>query len=512
MGILSKSNTTDKWKSKYFELLDENEIFEKSRKNSEDLLCKTIVRLSLASTGFNKDLDPYLLRIRKQLKKGLKSELLKVELENFSNALMTLNDSVSEDSVADASLLFEFLSQHFPEQKNEIQRIEVKFTKNEFPNAQYLFIAINDFIDSIQSISSLDNIAVSNIQNDAIDSKLVNTHLQHLLDNLDIPLQFESQAQKLKDQLYNNSAIDIALDETVSLLLNIKKHFHSEQQELAKFLAQLTEHLSELGKQASGAQSVTNSSLQNQKQLAQTVTSQVKDLQLSSKKETQLEPLKQLIHNRLAEIALHIEKHQVEEEIERIKVDQELESLTKRIKDMEKESVSLNDKLDVAHYRASHDPLTQLPNRLAYDERLETELARWKRYQSPLSIIIWDIDWFKNINDNFGHKAGDKTLILIAKLLSNYCRETDFVSRFGGEEFTMLLSDTDAQSACQTANKLRKVIEKTAFNSNGKKISITISCGITQFIQDDTGLSAFNRADAALYKAKNNGRNQCVIG
>ncbi len=155
--------------------------------------------------------------------------------------------------------------------------------------------------------------------------------------------------------------------------------------------------------------------------------------------------------------------------------------------------------------------MTGLPNRLAYDERLYTEIARWKRYHSPLSLLIWDIDLFKQINDTFGHKAGDKTLILIAKLLSEHCRETDFVSRFGGEEFTMLLSDTDAQSALYTANKLRQLIEATAFNSSGKKISITISCGITQFTKNDTGESAFTRADKALYSAKKNGRNQCVI-
>jgi diguanylate cyclase len=159
-----------------------------------------------------------------------------------------------------------------------------------------------------------------------------------------------------------------------------------------------------------------------------------------------------------------------------------------------------------------HDPLTDLPNRLAYDERVAIEIARSKRYNTVLSLLMWDIDLFKKINDNFGHKAGDKTLILIASLLSQHCRETDFVSRFGGEEFTMLLSDTNAQSALTTANKIRNIVEKTAFNSNGKKIAITISCGITQFIGSDDDESAFIRADKALYQAKSNGRNQCIIG
>jgi len=236
------------------------------------------------------------------------------------------------------------------------------------------------------------------------------------------------------------------------------------------------------------------------------------DLQQTSKDATQLEPLKKIIHSRLAEISQQIQNNRTEEVAKRNQVHQELDALTQKIQKIEQESTQLKDKLRSAHKRSLHDPLTGLPNRLAYDERLIIELARSNRYKTPLSILIWDIDFFKKINDTFGHKAGDKTLVLISKLLSQHCRETDFVSRFGGEEFTMLLSDSDAQSAFLAADKIRKVVEKSAFNSSGKKISITISCGITQFTKGDTGESAFNRADKALYKAKNNGRNQCIIG
>jgi diguanylate cyclase len=235
-------------------------------------------------------------------------------------------------------------------------------------------------------------------------------------------------------------------------------------------------------------------------------------LQESSKNATNLEPLKQLIHSRLVDIQQQFQQHNIQEQTERNKTHDQLKSLTEKINGLKRESSLLKNKLNTARDQATRDSLTSLPNRLAYDERIIAELARAKRYKHPLSILIWDIDLFKQINDNFGHKAGDKTLALIAKLLSQHCRESDFVSRYGGEEFTMLLSDTDSQSALQTANKIRHIIEKTAFHSSGKKISITISCGITQVIEDDTPESAFIRADNALYQAKNNGRNQCIIG
>jgi len=102
-------------------------------------------------------------------------------------------------------------------------------------------------------------------------------------------------------------------------------------------------------------------------------------------------------------------------------------------------------------------------------------------------------------------------LLLIAKQLSDHSRATDFISRFGGEEFTMLLPNTDSKSALILANQLRQTIEKTGFNASGASVAITISCGITEFTLNDTDESAFERADQALYQAKQQGRNRCCV-
>lgn len=99
----------------------------------------------------------------------------------------------------------------------------------------------------------------------------------------------------------------------------------------------------------------------------------------------------------------------------------------------------------------------------------------------PLTVLIWDIDLFKLINDNFGHRAGDKTLALVAQLILNNCRETDFVARFGGEEFVMLLPNTNSEQAFILAEKIRSIIANSGFNHNGRAIKLTISCGISQF-------------------------------
>ena len=447
MDTTIKENNPDKWKNKYYDLIEENETLENASKAKEELLCKTIKRLSHVATGFNESLDPYLQNIKEQVSKDINIEQLQPELAKFSKAVMALEEikTVSED------------------------------------------VGI-------------------------FDTETLRNNLHNILDQSEIPIKFEPEVQELKKKLYSNISPAIILKETVSLLFEIKKHLQSEQQEIASFLTQVTDQLADIGVKVSGAYSITKASEKKRNLFDQTVSSQFIELQEYSESATELEPLKNLIHSRLDIISQQIQNHQTQEQLERSQGQQELEVLSNKIKKMEEESLQLKDKLIIAHKKAIHDSLTGLPNRLAYDNQLATEIARWRRYQTPLSLLIWDIDYFKKINDTYGHKAGDKTLILIANLLSEHCRATDFVSRFGGEEFTMLLSNTDAKSALLAANKIREVMEKTAFNSNGAKLSITLSCGVTQFTESDTEKSAFERADKALYEAKNKGRNQCLVG
>ena len=189
-----------------------------------------------------------------------------------------------------------------------------------------------------------------------------------------------------------------------------------------------------------------------------------------------------------------------------------MSSLAERVQEMELEANDLRTKLRMENSKAHHDPLTGLANRLAYDERLAQEVARWKRFNKPLTLLIWDIDHFKSVNDRFGHSAGDKVLKIIAAELSAGIRETDFVCRFGGEEFVMLLPGAAMQSAMEVANNLREKIKACQFNSGGKSVAITVSCGLCEFTAGTGPEEVFEQADKALYGAKDQGRDQCQSG
>jgi diguanylate cyclase len=180
-----------------------------------------------------------------------------------------------------------------------------------------------------------------------------------------------------------------------------------------------------------------------------------------------------------------------------------------RLRELEGETDSLRTRLRHERSQAQTDALTGIPNRLAYEQRLEQEVARWKRFSTPLVLLIWDIDRFKDVNDTFGHQAGDKVLRTIARALEGSIRETDFIARYGGEEFVHLMTGTALDECLVVADKLRAMIESTGFHFRDKAVVVTASCGLAQLRDGDSTESWFERADQALYQAKQAGRNRC---
>ena len=185
--------------------------------------------------------------------------------------------------------------------------------------------------------------------------------------------------------------------------------------------------------------------------------------------------------------------------------------LGQQLKVAEEDAANYKNRLNRQQQRLQVDTLTQLHNRSALDERLALEYKRWMRYQSPLCLAMVDVDHFKSINDQFGHLAGDKALKVIARALGSALRDTDFVARFGGEEFVVLLPGINENAIQLPLEKLRSVIKSIPFRFKDERISISISIGATLFRTGDRITDAFERADKALYEAKNAGRDRLVI-
>jgi diguanylate cyclase len=173
---------------------------------------------------------------------------------------------------------------------------------------------------------------------------------------------------------------------------------------------------------------------------------------------------------------------------------------------LEQETQELQVMLSENRAKLLYDALTGVYSRMAYDERIQQEMARWSRYQTPFSYVILDIDHFKRINDNYGHNAGDKALKIVAQLMLTYVRKSDYVFRIGGEEFVLLLTSTPADKADILVKKMRAGIAASSFHFKGEPVNLTLSAGITETRSSDNVESIYERADKALYKAKNSGR------
>lgn len=190
---------------------------------------------------------------------------------------------------------------------------------------------------------------------------------------------------------------------------------------------------------------------------------------------------------------------------------QQLNTLGEKIKTMETEAEKNRSSLEQQRYKALHDPLTELPNREAYNERAKAELQRWERYNRALTIAVFDIDNFKRINDNHGHQAGDRVIKVIGRSIAKRLREVDFFCRYGGEEFVALMPETSGEIALGVLEKIREAIAGAEFNYKEQPLTITVSIGIYEFKPGDNLDAAFERADRALYNAKAAGRNLCRL-
>ena len=162
---------------------------------------------------------------------------------------------------------------------------------------------------------------------------------------------------------------------------------------------------------------------------------------------------------------------------------------------------------------ATLDALTGLNNRRQFETRLNQEISAAKRQKTPLCAMMIDIDFFKKINDTYGHANGDKALKKLAEIIKVQLRESDIASRYGGEEFAIILPNTKLEEAYLVAERLRCAVEKEPVNIHSKdtdKINLSVSIGLSQYEQDSERDKMFNDADNALYQAKKNGRNRVV--
>jgi len=189
------------------------------------------------------------------------------------------------------------------------------------------------------------------------------------------------------------------------------------------------------------------------------------------------------------------------------------EHLETRLADSANEISSLQRSVEVIKAEAMKDPLTGVSNRITFDKALEEHIKTGAALEGPLALVFADIDHFKLFNDQWGHQTGDQVLRLVAEVMDANVKGQDLLSRYGGEEFAILLPETSLENARRLADRMRKAVESRRLKkrrTNEDLGVVTMSLGVAQFKAGDTGETLIERADRALYAAKDAGRNQVV--
>jgi diguanylate cyclase len=283
-----------------------------------------------------------------------------------------------------------------------------------------------------------------------------------------------------------------------------------ERSEAAGVLANVGKRLEELLDYFAAAAAESRTSRDATVSLDATVRARVRDLSVEFEAATELHNLQSLVGRGLESVSRCVQEFRRQAEDRVTEQTARAEAMGTRVARLEQETRDLHGRLAEERDRARVDSLTKVANRKAFDERLAQELARMRHTAAPVTLLIWDLDNFKAINDSYGHRAGDRVLQNVARCFASGVRSTDFVARVGGEEFAMIMIGLPIDAALGMANELRVSVEALRFHFRGKPIRVTTSCGITEIKDRETAESAFDRADAALYRAKDAGRNACI--
>ncbi|WP_237885815.1 GGDEF domain-containing protein [Pseudomonas sp. PGPR40] len=343
-------------------------------------------------------------------------------------------------------------------------------------------------------------------------AKHIEDTLLGLLDDLALPERYRPQAEAMRDRLQNGlnwyELLPI-LDDLATLMLAITD---SGQHEFEAYLQQLNERLESFQSNLQAASDGHADNRSAAREMDTQIREQVDGLQSSMQEAADLDDLKHVLENHLEGLLGTMDQHQKQRDEREQEVAARLQSLAERVAHMEEEALGYREHLEEQRQKALIDPLTGLPNRAAWGERLEHEIGQWQQQGNTLLLAMLDLDHFKRINDNYGHLAGDKVLKIIANVLRKRLRGTDFIARFGGEEFVLLMPATLPMVGAKLLETLRASIEACPFHFKGKRVTITISMGLSAFRPGEHSDLVLKRADQALYRAKNTGRNRVELG
>jgi len=333
------------------------------------------------------------------------------------------------------------------------------------------------------------------------------------LDELRIHLDKDStnEIESLKDRIDETDDFEYLLSlrkPVLDVIATFVEKSEKEKEEVISFLRTIGDRLAALEKSIAASSESSQSNIKKDMTFNDDLQSEILDMSDTVRESDRIKEMKSYVLSHLDNVGSALTTKREEYVIRIEDTGKDHDKLREHFKQV---ITSLKDRNRILLEQSSRDPLTGIYNRRVFNEHLVSEFERFKRYKAPFSIIFFDIDHFKNVNDTYGHDAGDRALKGIAKSTSGILRKVDVFARFGGEEFVIILYETELTHAMTVARKLRKLIAETRFEYKDSVVPITISIGVTEARETDTDADDIvKRADKLLYYAKQRGRNRVI--
>lgn len=475
-------------------------------------IAKLLQQLLKRTQRQSKSLDKYHVRFLKNLQSASTPEA-EDALFNEYNQLLEGIPSEVEDKLSEGRLLSRQSLSQLQQITSLSAPLKSKLKKVDEANEPYTIsehhAALEELIKIYQHV--VIDIAIKST-NQATENKaeveLVSDQLQLIILELDVVETYAEKLNQVRELIANERDFFKLPGYCLQVINIIVDSSREERRTSRQFLYTLNDGLTQFYLKFAKTLKSSEADHEEQKQVLFNLQKEAELLKEDSEKKQTLESLRNYIVGYVTNVqSVVAEQSEQQEEKFRCKY----KGLVRQIKELQNETQEYQKALSQQSKQLHMDFLTKIPNRAAWSERLENEVNHFKRYNTALNIAIIDIDKFKKINDSYGHLAGDKVLSVVAQALQKSLRSTDYIARFGGEEFALLLPEISQEQATITLDKLRNLMKTIPFQFKKEDLSITISIGFTAFHQSDRADDAFERADSALYLAKKNGRDQVVF-
>jgi diguanylate cyclase len=492
--------TRENWKLKYRELVTELEHKERDWEALDQGLRSVASRLAIVAMGRDPVVDRHLDSLLDSIRQRAGEAQLAKQLEGLANAVVAQEQDMAVSAALDLSAFVASLPLTPATQRRYTDGLKADTMAVRSRALHELAEDINGLLEHGGPTAQTADVNSPNALAALLSKMAEVPQLQ--------PIALEVQPHL--DACSKTGDWHAPLEALATAMRNMIESIDSQKTDLEAFLEQVTRQLVQFESWTDSSQSDAQERKLDADVLEQNVEQQVDGLHREVDAADDSSDLKQRVQKRLDAIGQQLKTFRAKEARRAEQSDKRNGALRQELSRLRLRTNELAQRCGDQEKRLMLDTLTGVHTRYAYEQRVQEEFQRWQRHGQPLSYSIWDIDFFKKVNDRLGHQAGDRLLAAVAGWLSQHTRIEDFVARIGGEEFVILFPSTAIETAATLSDRLREQLAAASFRHKGEPIDVTVSCGVTQFIEGDTPKSVYQRADRALYEAKNSGRNRCV--